>query len=59
MACNVFIHRVVGPDEVKVDLTTKGNRNFRPREGVEQLNDRTWIFRGKDITEAWLKFSSF
>jgi D-amino peptidase len=52
-------YRVVGPVEVKVELTTKGNRNFRSREGVEQLNDRTWIFRGKDITEAWLKFSSF
>lgn len=52
-------YRVVGPVEVKVELTTKGNRGFRPREGVEQLNDRTWIFRGKDITDAWLKFSSF
>lgn len=52
-------YRVIGPVEVKVELTTKGNRNFRSREGVEQLNDRTWIFRGKDITEAWLKFSSF
>jgi D-amino peptidase len=52
-------YRVVGPVEVKVELTTKGNRNFRPREGVEQLNDRTWAFRGKDIMDAWLKFSSF
>jgi D-amino peptidase len=52
-------HRVSGPVEVKVELTTKGSRSFRPREGVEQLNDRTWIFRGKDIMDAWLKFSSF
>jgi hypothetical protein len=28
-------------------------------EVVEQLDDRTWIFRGKDILDAWLKFSSF
>jgi D-amino peptidase len=52
-------YRLVGPVEVKVELTTKGSRGFRPREGVEQLNDRTWIFRGKDIMDAWLKFSSF
>jgi D-amino peptidase len=51
--------RLVGHVEVKVELTTKGSRGFRPREGVEQLNDRTWIFRGKDIKDAWLKFSSF
>jgi D-amino peptidase len=52
-------YRVVGSVEVKVELTTKGNRGFRRREGVEQLNDRTWIFRGKDFTDTWLKFSSF
>jgi len=52
-------YRVVGPVEVKVELTTKGNRGFRRREGVEQLNDRTWVFRGKDFIDAWLKFSSF
>jgi D-amino peptidase len=52
-------YRISGLVEVKVELTTKGSRGFRPREGVEQLNDRTWIFRGKDITDAWLKFSSF
>jgi D-amino peptidase len=52
-------YRLVGPVEVKVELMTKGSRGFRPREGVEQLNDRTWIFRGKDIMDAWLKFSSF
>ncbi len=40
-------YRVAGPVEVKVELTTKGSRGFRPREGVEQLNDRTWSFRGK------------
>src|SRR5215475_12451567 len=39
-------YRVSGPIEVKVELTTKGSRGFRPREGVEQLNDRTWVFRG-------------
>src|SRR5262249_46254870 len=52
-------YRVSGPIEVKVELTTKGSRGFRPREGIEQLNDRTWVFRGKDVTDAWVKFSAF
>ncbi len=51
--------RITGPVEVKVEFTTKGTQSFRPREGIERLNDRTWVFRGKDILEAWLKYSSF
>jgi D-amino peptidase len=52
-------YRIQGPVEVRVEFTTKGTHSFRPREGIEQLNDRTWAFRGKDILDAWLKFSSF
>jgi D-amino peptidase len=52
-------YRITGPVEVKVEFTTRGTESFRPREGVERLNDRTWVFRGKDILEAWLKYSSF
>jgi len=26
---------------------------------VEQVDERTWVFRGKDIIEAWSKYSSF
>ena len=52
-------YRITGPVEVKVEFTTRGTQSFRPREGVERLNDRTWVFRGKDILEAWLKYSSF
>ena len=48
-----------GPVEVKVEFTPTSTTMFRPREGVEQLDQRTWIFRGKDIMEAWLKYSSF
>jgi D-amino peptidase len=51
--------RVSGPVEVKVEFTPRGTSRFRPREGIEQLNDRTWVFRGKDIVDAWLKYSSF
>lgn len=51
--------KIAGPVEVKVEFTPRGTRSFPPHEGVEQLNDRTWVFRGKDIVDAWLKYSSF
>lgn len=52
-------YHVPGPVELKVEFTTAASRTFKPREGVEQINARTWVFRGKDILEAWLKYSSF
>jgi D-amino peptidase len=48
-----------GPVEVKVQFTTKGTPDLEPRAGIEQLDQRTWVFRGKDIIDAWLKYSSF
>jgi D-amino peptidase len=50
--------RTSGPIEVKVEFTTRGERAIQPREGVERVNERTWVFRGKDIVDAWLKFGS-
>jgi D-amino peptidase len=53
-------YRMNGPVEVKVEFATQAAaQNIRPREGVERLNERTWAFRGKDIRDAWLKFSDF
>jgi len=52
-------YRMAGPVEVKVEFTPRGTRSFPPREGVERVNERTWIFRGRDIIDAWLKYSSF
>ena len=51
-------YKISGPVEVKVEFTTRGERTFHPREGVERVNERTWVFRGKDIVEAWLKYSA-
>jgi len=51
-------YRTSGPAEVKVEFTTRGEREFQLREGVERLDERTWVFRGKDIVDAWLKFGS-
>ncbi|HET7099912.1 MAG TPA: hypothetical protein VFJ52_02080, partial [Terriglobia bacterium] len=47
-----------GPVEVKVQSTTRGVRYYQAREGVEQIDERTWAFRGRDLTDAWLKYSS-
>ncbi len=52
-------YKISGPVDVKVEFTTRSTPDFLPREGVEQLNERTWVFRGKDILDAWLKYSSF
>jgi D-amino peptidase len=54
-------YRILGPVEVKVEFTTEGTstHTWVLREGVEHLNQRTWVFRGKDIVDAWLKFRSF
>lgn len=52
-------YTVSGPIEVKVEFTTKATDTFAPHEGVQQVDERTWTFRGKDIVDAWLKYSSF
>lgn len=52
-------YKIEGPAEVKVEFTPHGTHSFDPREGVEQLSGSTWVFRGKDIVGAWLKYSSF
>src|SRR2546422_11657115 len=52
-------YKIAGPVEVKVAFTTKSTHGLRQAEGVEQRGERTWVFRGKDIVDAWLKYSSF
>ena len=52
-------YTIPGPVEVKVEFTTRGTRKFTPGPAVEQVDERTWAFRGKDIMEAWLRYSSF
>ncbi|HEV2383408.1 MAG TPA: M55 family metallopeptidase [Terriglobia bacterium] len=52
-------YKAVGPIEVKVEFTPTAQHTFRTGDGIERLNDRTWVFQGKNIIEAWLKYSSF
>ena len=49
-------YKVNEPVEIKVEYTAVGTRVFTPREGVERLDDRTWVLRGKTFMEAWYKF---
>jgi D-amino peptidase len=52
-------YHVSSPTELKIEFTVEATPVYRPREGVERLNERTYIFRGKDIVEAWLKWGDF
>ncbi|MFB3920599.1 MAG: M55 family metallopeptidase [Terriglobia bacterium] len=52
-------YKLAGPVEVKVEFTPRGTPDIERRDGIERINDRLWVFRGKDIVEAWLKYSSF
>ena len=49
-------YHLTGPVEVKVEFTTRGETVVRPGEGVERVDERTWVFRGKNIVDAWLKW---
>jgi D-amino peptidase len=50
--------RTSGPVELKVEFTTRGEPALWAREGVERVNERTWVFRGKDIVDAWQTYRS-
>lgn len=52
-------YRVLGPVEVKVEYTAPATPSFLPRPGVEQFDGRTWIFRGRNLMDAWLEFRPF
>ena len=52
-------YKLAGPVELKIEFTPTGAGLHQPREGVERLNERTWVLRGKDIVEAWQKYSTF
>ncbi len=55
---DIPVYRIEGPVEAKVQFTTRGVQYFQAREGVEQIDERTWAFRGRDLKDAWLKYSS-
>ncbi len=49
-------YKLAGPVEVKVEHTVQGTPLNPPHEGIERLNDRTWVFRAKDMLEMCSKY---
>jgi D-amino peptidase len=48
--------RVKGPVEVKVEFTTSGAPGPEPRRASRRLDERTVVYTGKNIIDAWFKF---
>jgi len=49
-------YRVEGPVEVKVEFTTAGAPGPEPRRASRRLDERTVVYTGKNIIDAWFKF---
>ncbi len=52
-------YRIAGPVEVRVEYTSSATPHFTLHPGMQQLDGRTWLFRGNSFIDAWLKFRSF
>ncbi|MDE3178053.1 MAG: M55 family metallopeptidase [Acidobacteriota bacterium] len=49
-----------GPADVKVEYKPGVKvPSFKPGTSVQQIDNRTWDFKGNDFITAWLKFRSF
>lgn len=49
-------YRVDGPVEVKVEFTTTGAPGPGPRRATRRVDERTVVYTGKNIIDAWFKF---
>jgi D-amino peptidase len=49
-------YRVEGPVEVKVEFTTSGDPGPEPRRASRRIDERTVVYTGKSIIDAWFKF---
>lgn len=49
-------YRVEGPVEVKVEFTTSGAPGPEPRRASRRIDERTVIYTGTNIIDAWFKF---
>ncbi len=52
-------YKIAGAVEVKIEFTVESTPVYWPREGIERINERTYVYRGKDIVDAWLKWNDF
>ena len=47
------------PVEVKVETTVEATPGYWPKDNVQRPNERTRVFHGKDLVDAWLQYSDF
>ena len=52
-------YHLASPVEVKVEYIPSATARFLPGPDVQQLGGDTWVFRGKNLVDAWLRFRSF
>jgi D-amino peptidase len=48
--------RVEGPVEVRVEFTTSGAPGPEPRRTSQRIDERTVVYTGKSVIDAWFKF---
>src|SRR5690348_2016181 len=49
-------YQVEGPVEVKVEFTTSGAPGAEPRRASRRIDERTVVYTGNNIIDAWFKF---
>lgn len=49
-------YRVEGPVEVKVEFTTSGAPGPEQRRASRRIDERTVVYTGKNVIDAWFKF---
>lgn len=47
--------KVSNPVRIKVEFTVQSTPVFWPQPGVERLDERTYLYQGKDFLDAWLR----
>lgn len=48
-------YEIHNPVEIKIEFTAQATPAFWPRPGVKRLDERTYLYSGKDFLDAWLK----
>lgn len=48
-------YKIHNPVEIKIEFTVQATPVFWPRPGVRRLDERTYLYSGKDFLDAWLK----
>jgi D-amino peptidase len=49
-------YKIEGPVEIRDENTTRGTNRWSEGNGVHRVDERTWVFQGKDFMDAWRKY---